>query len=110
MAKIHVCYTASRSNAADLSPAVGTYSSAQNSNYLRSHFRRNHLLHHQRHYANNVIDEVRWLDCGQHDGDPESHCSGERIHQQRGRFRYLHHNLTIYTSSDGLNANVLCAG
>ena len=73
-------------------------------NHHRYHRRRDHLLHHQRNYADDLLDPVRRPHHGQCVGDPGSHCSGDRRHQQRGRFGRLHHKLR---AAYDLNADLL---
>ena len=59
---------------------------------LRCHLGRNHLLHDQRNYADDVLDRVHRPDYGELDGDAGGDRGSHGRHQQRGRVRYLHHN------------------
>ena len=69
--------------------------------HLRCHLRRNHLLHHQRNYADHVLDPVHRPDYGQRDGDAGGDRGSHGRHQQRGRVGHLHHH------AYGLNADLL---
>ena len=69
--------------------------------HLRCHLRRNHLLHHQRNYADHVLDPVHRPDYGEFDGDAGGDRGSHGRHQQRGRVRRLHHH------AYGLNADLL---
>ena len=58
--------------------------------HLRCHLRRNHLLHHQRNYANHFIGSLLRPDYRQLHGDPEGDRDSHGRHQQRRRLRCLH--------------------
>ena len=90
--------------------ATPTFTPPARNLYLRAdgehfgcHLWRDHLLHHQRNYADNFIRSLFRADYGQFVGDPGSHCGEERRHQQRRRDRDLHHHAT----DNGRHADLL---
>ena len=65
---------------------------------------RDHLLHHQRNYADHFIGSLFSADHGKFDGDAGGHCGEDRLYQQRGGIGGLHHQ------HDRSDTDVLSAG
>ena len=63
------------------SPKPTSYTSTQSVTIFRLHRRSRHLLHHQRHHPNDVIQPICWAHHRLLYGDDQSHSSGLRLQQ-----------------------------
>ena len=80
---------------AHLQRAAGNLHHRRSRYHHRHDPRRNHLLHHQRNHADDVVHAVHWRHHGLRDRDAGGHRGRDGLHDQRGCLSRLHHHLRL---------------